>query len=37
VRHLARDSVLPREEFIENDDRIPDYMRARAAEKGLFG
>src|SRR5690349_16682008 len=37
VRHLVRDSVLPREEEIENDDRIPDDLRARAAEMGLFG
>jgi acyl-CoA dehydrogenase len=29
--------VLPREEEIENDDRIPDELRARAARMGLFG
>jgi acyl-CoA dehydrogenase len=37
VRRLVRDSVVPREEQIEDDDRIPDELRARAAEMGLFG
>jgi acyl-CoA dehydrogenase len=37
VRVLVREAVLPREEQIENDDRIPDDLRARAAEMGLFG
>src|SRR3954469_26054231 len=37
VRDLVREAVLPREEQIEQDDRIPDQLRARAAEMGLFG
>jgi len=35
VRQLVRESVLPREEEIEDDDRIPDDLRARAADMGL--
>jgi hypothetical protein len=34
VRLLVRESVLPREEQIEDEDRIPDYLRARAVEMG---
>src|SRR5215207_6295790 len=37
VRGLVRDAVLPREEQIEDEDRIPDEQRARAADMGLFG
>nr|WP_204262089.1 acyl-CoA dehydrogenase family protein [Blastococcus saxobsidens] len=37
VRQLIRGSVLPREEQIEEEDRIPDDLRAQAAEMGLFG
>ncbi|TYP81264.1 acyl-CoA dehydrogenase family protein [Blastococcus xanthinilyticus] len=37
VRQLIRESVVPREEQIEDEDRIPDDLRARAAEMGLFG
>jgi acyl-CoA dehydrogenase len=37
VRELVREQVLPLEERIEEEDRIPDELRARAAEMGLFG
>ena len=37
VRRLVRESVVPREEQIEDEDRIPDELRAQAAEMGLFG
>ncbi|WP_242610912.1 acyl-CoA dehydrogenase family protein [Blastococcus saxobsidens] len=37
VRQLVRESVVPREEQIEDEDRIPDDLRAQAAEMGLFG
>jgi acyl-CoA dehydrogenase len=37
VRRLVRGSVVPREEQIEDDDRVPDDLRAQAAEMGLFG
>jgi acyl-CoA dehydrogenase len=37
VRQLVREVVVPREEQIEAEDRIPDDLRARAAEMGLFG
>src|SRR3954468_23317030 len=37
VRELVRESVIPREEQIEDEDRIPDDLRAAAAEMGLFG
>jgi acyl-CoA dehydrogenase len=37
VRALVREQVVPREEQIEDDDRIPDELRATAAEMGLFG
>src|SRR3954449_2964129 len=37
VRQLVREDVVPREEQIEDDDRIPDDLRAKAAEMGLFG
>src|SRR3954467_11434937 len=37
VRQLIRDAVVPREEQIEDEDAIPDILRERAAEMGLFG
>jgi acyl-CoA dehydrogenase len=37
VRQLVRGEVIPREEQIEDDDRIPDEIRAAAADMGLFG
>jgi acyl-CoA dehydrogenase len=37
VRRLVRESVVPREEQIDDEDRIPDELRTQAAEMGLFG
>ncbi|WP_041795025.1 acyl-CoA dehydrogenase family protein [Modestobacter italicus] len=37
VRRLVREVVVPREEEIDLDDRIPDELRSAAAEMGLFG
>jgi acyl-CoA dehydrogenase len=37
VRRLVREVVLPREEEIDLTDRIPDDVRAAAADMGLFG
>ncbi|RBY95749.1 acyl-CoA dehydrogenase [Blastococcus sp. TF02-8] len=37
VRQLVRESVVPLEEQIEDEDRIPDELRAQIAEMGLFG
>jgi len=37
VRQLVRETVVPREEQIEDEDRIPDDLRAHAAGMGLFG
>src|SRR3954465_4861744 len=37
VRQLVREVVVPREEEIDLTDRIPDELRAAAAEMGLFG
>jgi acyl-CoA dehydrogenase len=37
VHELVREQVVPLEEQIEEEDRIPDQLRARAAEMGLFG
>jgi acyl-CoA dehydrogenase len=37
VRELVREQIVPLEEEIEESDRIPDQLRARAAEMGLFG
>jgi acyl-CoA dehydrogenase len=37
VRRLVREVVVPREEEIDLTDRIPDELRAAAAEMGLFG
>ena len=37
VRQLVRQVVVPLEERTEDEDRVPDELRARAAEMGLFG
>jgi acyl-CoA dehydrogenase len=37
VRELVREAVVPREEEIDLEDRIPDELRTAAAEMGLFG
>jgi acyl-CoA dehydrogenase len=37
VRQLVREVVLPREEEIDLDDRIPEELRSAAADMGLFG
>ena len=37
VRQLVREEVVPLEEQIEDEDRIPDQLRAQIAEMGLFG
>src|SRR4051812_10095092 len=37
VRQLVREVVLPREEEIDLDDRIPEELRRAAADMGLFG
>src|SRR4051794_41967073 len=37
VRQLVREGVIPLEEQIEEEDRIPDSLRAQAAAMGLFG
>jgi acyl-CoA dehydrogenase len=37
VRSFVREKVLPREEEIEETDRIPDDLRQAAADMGLFG
>ncbi|WP_448638200.1 acyl-CoA dehydrogenase family protein [Geodermatophilus sp. URMC 63] len=37
VRRLVREVVVPREEEIDLDDRIPEELRGAAAEMGLFG
>src|SRR4051812_17463871 len=37
VRRFVREDVVPREEQIEDDDRVPDDLRATAAGMGLFG
>src|SRR6195952_5894891 len=37
VRQLVREVVVPREEEIDLTDRIPDELRAAAADMGLFG
>jgi acyl-CoA dehydrogenase len=37
VRRLVREVVVPREEEIDREDRIPDELRAAAADMGLFG
>lgn len=37
VRALVREQVVPREDEIQDTDRIPDELRAKAAQMGLFG
>jgi acyl-CoA dehydrogenase len=37
VRRLVRNDVLPREQEIEDTDAIPDDLRRKAADMGLFG
>ena len=37
VRRLVRDVVIPLEERIEDEDRVPDELRGQIAEMGLFG
>ena len=37
VRRFVRREVVPRENEIMNEDRIPDDLRTAAAEMGLFG
>jgi acyl-CoA dehydrogenase len=37
VRQLVHDVVIPREEQIDLEDRVPDEIRKAAAEMGLFG
>ncbi|NKQ53934.1 acyl-CoA dehydrogenase [Amycolatopsis sp. K13G38] len=37
VRDLVRKDVVPREEEIEDRDEIPDEIRRKSAEMGLFG
>jgi len=37
VRQLVREVVIPREEEIDLDDRIPDELRGAIADMGLFG
>src|ERR1700710_2485979 len=37
VRQLVREVVVPREEEIDLEDRIPDELRTAAADMGLFG
>ncbi|MBM7807859.1 acyl-CoA dehydrogenase [Geodermatophilus bullaregiensis] len=37
VRELVREVVVPREEEIDLDDRIPEELRGAAAQMGLFG
>jgi acyl-CoA dehydrogenase len=37
VRRLIRNDVVPREQEIEDTDAIPDDLRRKAADMGLFG
>ena len=37
VRRLIRSEVMPREQEIEDTDAIPDDLRRKAADMGLFG
>ncbi|RBY86841.1 acyl-CoA dehydrogenase family protein [Blastococcus sp. TF02A-26] len=37
VRQLVREEVIPREEEIDLDDRIPEELRGAIADMGLFG
>ena len=37
TRHFVRSAVVPREQEILADDRVPDDLREQAAKMGLFG
>jgi acyl-CoA dehydrogenase len=37
TRHFVRSAVVPREQEILADDRVPDDLRAQAEKMGLFG
>ena len=37
TRHFVRTAVVPREQEILADDRVPDDLREQAAKMGLFG
>src|SRR3569832_2318987 len=37
VREFVRDQVIPREDEIEERDEIPQELRAKALDMGLFG
>ncbi|MFI1825484.1 acyl-CoA dehydrogenase family protein [Streptomyces sp. NPDC020412] len=37
VRRLVREDVVPREDEIEATDAVPDAVRRKAVEMGLFG
>ncbi|BBZ43035.1 acyl-CoA dehydrogenase family protein [Mycobacterium parmense] len=37
TRHFVRTAVVPREQEILNDDRVPDDLREQAMKMGLFG
>jgi acyl-CoA dehydrogenase len=37
TRHFVRSAVVPREQEILADDRVPDELRENAAKMGLFG
>lgn len=37
TRHFVRTAVVPREQQILTDDRVPDGLRDQAKEMGLFG
>src|ERR1700731_2015108 len=37
TRHFVRTAVVPREQEILTDDRVPDYLRDQAKKMGLFG
>jgi acyl-CoA dehydrogenase len=37
TRHFVRDVVVPREQEILSDDRVPDELRDHAKQMGLFG
>ena len=37
TRHFVRNAVMPREQEILTDDRVPDDLREQAKKMGLFG
>src|ERR1700759_2558705 len=37
TRHFVRTAVVPREQEILDDDRVPDDLREQAKKMGLFG